>query len=69
VSSLTTEQILLRREKEEIVNTIMLVKLERKRKKGRPRMRWMAGVEDLRNCVVNGKTKAQERDGWRKFLE
>jgi hypothetical protein len=43
----------------------------RKMKKGRPRIRWMEGVEkDLRNLgVVNWKTKAQERDGWRKFLE
>jgi hypothetical protein len=49
----------------------MLVKLEGKRKKGRPRMRWMDGVEKvLRNLgVVNWKRKAQERDGWRKFLE
>jgi hypothetical protein len=48
----------------------MLVKPEGKRKKGRPRMRWVDGVEkDLRNLgVVNCKTKAQ-RDGWRKFLE
>jgi hypothetical protein len=31
---------------------------------------WMDGAEDLRNLsVVNWKTKAQERDGWRKFLE
>jgi hypothetical protein len=31
----------------------------------------MDGVEkDLRNLgVVNWKTKAQERDGWRKFVE
>jgi hypothetical protein len=36
---------------------------------GRPRMRLTAGVEkDLSNLgVVNWKTKAQERDGWRKF--
>jgi hypothetical protein len=49
----------------------MLVKLEGKRKKGRPRMRWMDGMEkDLRNLdVVNWKTNAQERDSWRKFLE
>jgi hypothetical protein len=49
----------------------MLVKPEGKRKNGRPRMRWMDGVErDLRNMgVVNWKTKAQERDGWRKCLE
>jgi hypothetical protein len=33
-------------------------------------MSWMASVEkDLRNCVVNLKTKAQEQDGWREFLE
>jgi hypothetical protein len=34
-------------------------------------MRWVDGVEkDLRNLgVVNWKTKAQERDDWRKFLE
>jgi hypothetical protein len=33
-------------------------------------MSWMAGVEkDLRNCVVNWKTKAQEQDGWREFLD
>jgi hypothetical protein len=55
----------------EIIKRIMLVKLEGKRKKGRQRMRWMDGVEkDLRNLgVVNWKTKAQEQDGWRKFLE
>jgi hypothetical protein len=34
-------------------------------------MRYVDGVEkDLRNLgVVNWKTKAQERDGWRKILE
>jgi hypothetical protein len=34
-------------------------------------MRWMDGVEkDMRNLgEVNWKTKARERDGWRKFLE
>jgi hypothetical protein len=34
-------------------------------------MRWIDGVEkDLRSSgVVNWKAKAQERDGWRKFLE
>jgi hypothetical protein len=55
----------------EIIKRIMLVKSERKRKKGRPRMKWMDGVEkDLRNLrVVNWKTKLQEQDGWRKFLE
>jgi hypothetical protein len=49
----------------------LIVKLEGKRKKGRPRMRWMDGVEeDLRNLgVVNWKTKAREQDGWRKLLE
>jgi hypothetical protein len=53
------------RTENEIIKRIMLVKLQGKRKKGRPRMRWMDGVEkDLRNLgVVNWKTKAQERDG------
>jgi hypothetical protein len=50
MSSLTTKQILLRRENGEIMKTIMLVKPEGKRKKGRSRMRWMDGVaKDLRN--------------------
>jgi hypothetical protein len=42
----------------------MIAKLEGKRKKGKPRMRCMDGVEkDLRNlCVVNWRAKAQE--GW-----
>jgi hypothetical protein len=41
-----------------------------KRKNGRPKMRWMDGVEDLRNLdVVNWKPKAQKRDGWRTFLQ
>jgi hypothetical protein len=59
----------IRRENEEIEEKIMLVKPEGKMKKGRPRMRWMDGVEKVfRNLgVVNWKTKAQERDGWRKF--
>jgi hypothetical protein len=61
----------IRRENEEITNIIMLVKPEGKRKKGRPRMRWVDGVKKaLRNLgVVNWKSKAQERNGWRKFLE
>jgi hypothetical protein len=61
----------IRKENEDIIKRIMLVKLEGKRKKGRPRMRWMDGVEKhFRNLgVVKWKTKAQERDGWRKFLE
>jgi hypothetical protein len=47
----------------------MTVKPEAKRKKGRPRMRWMDGVEkDLRNLgTVNWRTKAQDRDGWKTF--
>jgi hypothetical protein len=49
----------------------MLVKPEGKRKKSRPRIRWIDGVEkDLRDLVaVNWKTKAQERDGWRKYIK
>jgi hypothetical protein len=62
---------IIRRENEEIIEIITLVKPEGKRKKGRPRMRWMDGVEkDSRNLdVVNWKTKTQERDGRRKFLD
>jgi hypothetical protein len=38
---------------EEIIKRTMLVKVERKMKKGRPRMRWMDIVEkDLRNLGV-----------------
>jgi hypothetical protein len=61
----------IRRENEEIIKRLMIVKPEEKRKKGRSRMRRMDGVEkDLRNLgVVNWKTKAQEREGWREFLE
>jgi hypothetical protein len=60
-----------RRENDEIIKRIMFVKPEGKRKKSRPRMRWTDGVDkDLRNLgVVNWKTKAQERDDWRNFLE
>jgi hypothetical protein len=43
MSSLTTEQILLRRGNEEIIKTIMLIKPEGNRKKGRSRMRWLDG--------------------------
>jgi hypothetical protein len=61
----------IRRENEEIINRIMLVKPEGKGKKSRPRMRGMDGIEEaLKNLgVVNWKTKAQELDGWRRFLE
>jgi hypothetical protein len=56
---------------EEIIERLMIVRPEGKRKKGRPRMRWMDGVEkDLRNLgVVNWRAKAQETDGWRKFQD
>jgi hypothetical protein len=59
------------RENEEIMKRLMIVKPEGKRKKSRPRMRWIDGVEkDLRSLgVVNWKAKAQERDGLRKILE
>jgi hypothetical protein len=55
----------IRRENEDIIKRLMIVKPEGKRKKGKPKMRCMDGVEkDLRNFgVVNLKTKAQERDG------
>jgi hypothetical protein len=61
----------IRRENEEIIKKLMIVKLEGKRKKGKPRTGWMYGVEmDLRNLgVVNLKAKAQELDGWRRFSE
>jgi hypothetical protein len=61
----------IRRENEGIIKRLMFVKPERKRKKGKPRMRWMDDVKkDLRNLdVVNWRAKTQERDGWRKFLE
>jgi hypothetical protein len=60
----------IRRENEDIIKRSMITKPEGKRKKGRPRTRWMDGVEkELRNVVVvNWRAKAQERDGWRKFL-
>jgi hypothetical protein len=53
-----------RRENEEIIKRNIPVKLEGKRKKGRLRMRWMDGVEDLRNLgMVNWKNK-DTRTGW-----
>jgi hypothetical protein len=59
----------IRRENEDVIKRIMLVKPERKGKEHRTRIRWMDGVDKyLRNLgVVNWKTKAQERDGWRNF--
>jgi hypothetical protein len=61
----------IRRENEEIIKRLIIVKPEGKRKKGRPRMRWMDGMEkDLWNlAVVNWRANAQERDGWITFLE
>jgi hypothetical protein len=35
----------IRRENEELIKRLMIVKPEGKRKKGRPRMRWIDGVE------------------------
>jgi hypothetical protein len=63
--------MLYKERNDEIIKRIMLVKPHGRRKKRRRRKRWMDGVEkDLRNLgMVNWKTKAQERDGWRKFLE
>jgi hypothetical protein len=58
----------IRRESEEIIKRLKIVKPEGKRKEGRPRIRWME--KDLRNlCVFKWGGKAQERDGWRKILE
>jgi hypothetical protein len=50
----------IRRENEEITKRLIIVKPEGKRKKGRPRMRWMDGVEKVwRNLgVVNWKANA-----------
>jgi hypothetical protein len=61
----------MRGENEGIIKRLMIVKPEGKRKRGRPKMRWMDGVEkDLRKLdVVNWRAKAQETDGRRKFLE
>jgi hypothetical protein len=61
ISILRWAGYVIRRENEEIIGRIMLVKLERKIKKGRPRMRWLVCVDkDLRNLdEVNRKTKAQ----------
>jgi hypothetical protein len=40
----------------------MLVKTERKRKKGKPRMKWTDDVEDFRNLGVdNWKKKVHEK--------
>jgi hypothetical protein len=62
--------LVIRRENEETIKRLMIVKPEGKRKKGRPRIRWMDGVEGLRNLgVVNWRATAQDRDRWRKFLE
>jgi hypothetical protein len=56
---------------EEIIKRLMIVQPEGKRKKSRPRVRWIDGVEkDMRNLgVVNWRAKSQERGSWRKFLE
>jgi hypothetical protein len=61
----------IRRDNEEIIKRLIIVKPEGKRKKGRPRMRRTDGVEkDLRSVgVVNWKAKGQDRDGWREFSE
>jgi hypothetical protein len=47
----------VRRENEEIIKRIMLVKPEGRRKKGRPRMRWMDGW-----CEREKKCKEVERE-------
>jgi hypothetical protein len=58
------------RANEEVIKRLIIVKPEWKRKKGRPRMRWMDGVEkDLKNLgVVNWKT-GTKAEGLEKFLE
>jgi hypothetical protein len=49
----------IRRENEEIIKRVIVVKPEGKNKKGRPRMRWVDGVEkELRTLgVINWKAK------------
>jgi hypothetical protein len=61
----------IRRENEEIIKKIMIVKLEGKRNNSGRKMKWIYGVEkDLGNLdMVNWETKVQDLDGWRKFLE
>jgi len=50
---------------------ITLDKLEGRRRVGRPNLSWMDGVmsDAERLGIRNWKSKAKDRDGWRRLLE
>ncbi|KAJ4432215.1 hypothetical protein ANN_20831 [Periplaneta americana] len=61
----------LRKEEAEIPKRVMLTQPDGTRRKGRPRSRWIDGVDgDARALGVrNWRMVALDRDGWRRVLE
>ncbi|KAJ4446954.1 hypothetical protein ANN_13656 [Periplaneta americana] len=62
---------LIRKEESEIPKRVMLTQPDGTRRKGRPRSRWIDGVDgDARAVGVrNWRVVALYRDGWRRVLE
>ena len=60
---------IMRMPEENPVKKLTLLRREGSRRAGRPKLRWLDGVEDLRNLGIRGwRKRALDRDRWKEVL-